>query len=56
MLRSAFAAFTPTSQAAIPDILPKEDRYTRTLSLSRLAYDLETSSARHWPHVGGAKR
>lgn len=41
VLQSASAAFTPTFQAAIPDILPEEDRYTRALSLSRLAYDLE---------------
>ncbi|SFL57491.1 H+ Antiporter protein [Loktanella salsilacus] len=40
-LQSASAAFTPTFQATIPDILPQEDRYTRALSLSRLAYDLE---------------
>ncbi|MEX5564610.1 MFS transporter [Pseudophaeobacter sp. 1A16562] len=41
MLQSASAAFTPTFQATIPDILPEEDRYTRALSLSRLTYDLE---------------
>ena len=41
VLQSASAAFTPTFQATIPDILPDEDRYTRALSLSRLAYDLE---------------
>jgi MFS family permease len=41
VLQSASAAFTPTFQATIPDILPQEDRYTRALSLSRLAYDLE---------------
>ena len=41
MLQSASAAFTPTFQATIPDILPEENRYTRALSLSRLAYDLE---------------
>ncbi|MCF7699203.1 MFS transporter [Loktanella sp. M215] len=41
LLQSASAAFTPTFQATIPDILPEEDRYTRALSLSRLAYDLE---------------
>jgi MFS family permease len=40
-LQSASAAFTPTFQAAIPDILPDERDYTRALSLSRLAYDLE---------------
>ena len=41
LLQSASAAFTPTFQATIPDILPQEERYTRALSLSRLAYDLE---------------
>lgn len=42
MLQSASAAFTPTFQATIPDILPDEAEYTRALSLSRLAYDLES--------------
>ncbi len=42
LLQSASAAFTPTFQATIPDILPDEAEYTRALSLSRLAYDLET--------------
>lgn len=42
VLQSASAAFTPTFQATIPDILPNEDDYTRALSLSRLAYDLES--------------
>lgn len=41
MLQSASAAFTPTFQATIPDVLTDEARYTRALSLSRLAYDLE---------------
>ncbi len=41
VLQSASAAFTPTFQATIPDILPKEEDYTQALSLSRLAYDLE---------------
>lgn len=41
VLQSASAAFTPTFQATIPDILPDEREYTRALSLSRLAYDLE---------------
>lgn len=41
-LQSASAAFTPTFQATIPDILPDEREYTRALSLSRLAYDLES--------------
>ena len=42
VLQSASAAFTPTFQATIPDILPDEYDYTRALSLSRLAYDLES--------------
>jgi len=42
VLQSASAAFTPTFQATIPDILVDEDDYTRALSLSRLAYDLES--------------
>ena len=41
VLQSASAAFTPTFQATIPDVVLREDRYTRALSLSRLAYDLE---------------
>src|SRR5215212_2851180 len=41
LLQSASAAFTPTFQATIPDVLPEEKDYTRALSLSRLAYDLE---------------
>lgn len=42
LLQSASAAFTPTFQAVIPDVLPEERAYTRALSLSRLAYDLES--------------
>lgn len=41
VLQAASAAFTPTFQATIPDVLPDEDDYTNALSLSRLAYDLE---------------
>ena len=41
LLQSASAAFTPTFQATIPDVLPNEKDYTQALSLSRLAYDLE---------------
>lgn len=40
-LNACSAGFTPTFQATIPDVLPDEARYTRALSLSRLAYDLE---------------
>ena len=42
VLQSASAAFTPTFQATIPDVLPDEADYTRALSLSRLAYDMES--------------
>src|SRR6266481_3749080 len=42
ILQSASAAFTPTFQATIPDVLPDEHEYTRALSLSRLAYDMES--------------
>ena len=42
LLNACSAGFTPTFQATIPDILPDEKEYTRALSLSRLAYDLES--------------
>jgi len=35
------AGFKPVFAATIPDILPDEREYTRALSFSRLAYDLE---------------
>lgn len=41
MLQAASATFTPAFQALIPDILKDERDYTKALSLSRLAYDLE---------------
>lgn len=41
LLQVASAAFTPTFQATIPSVLPDEEDYTKALSLSRLAYDLE---------------
>jgi MFS family permease len=41
LLNVCSAGFTPTFQATIPDVLPDEDDYTRALSLSRLAYELE---------------
>ncbi|KGF67178.1 major facilitator transporter [Hoeflea sp. BAL378] len=41
VLQAASAAFTPAFQATIPEILPDERDYTKALSLSRLAYDLE---------------
>lgn len=42
LLQSASAAFTPTFQATIPDVLPDDADYTKALSLSRLAYDMES--------------
>ncbi|MGN8244217.1 MFS transporter [Cellulomonas soli] len=42
VLQAASATFTPTFQSVIPDVLPDEDDYTAALSLSRLAYDLES--------------
>ncbi|WP_419741283.1 MFS transporter [Ruegeria sp.] len=42
VLQSASAGFTPAFQATIPDVLTDEQDYTRALSLSRLAYDLES--------------
>ncbi|AWB90041.1 MFS transporter [Salinibacterium hongtaonis] len=41
-LQLASATFTPAYQAIIPQILPNEKHYTQALSLSRLAYDLES--------------
>lgn len=41
VLQAASATFTPAFQAIIPDILTDEKDYTKALSLSRLAYDLE---------------
>lgn len=41
LLQSASATFTPAFQSLIPTIVTRERDYTRALSLSRLAYDLE---------------
>lgn len=66
LFQACSAAFTPTFQATIPDILPDEKDYTNALSLSRLAYDLEalaspllaglllTVTSFHWLFVGNA--
>ena len=40
-LSSLSAGFTPAFQAVIPEILEDEPTYTRALSLSRIAYELE---------------
>ncbi|AUI50618.1 MFS transporter [Arthrobacter crystallopoietes] len=42
LLQAASATFTPAFQSLIPAVLPREQDYTRALSLSRLAYDLES--------------
>jgi MFS family permease len=41
VINACSAGFTPTFQATIPDVLEDEPTYTRALSLSRLAYELE---------------
>lgn len=41
VLQAASATFTPAFQSTIPTVLPDERSYTRALSLSRLAYDME---------------
>lgn len=42
LMQSCSAGFTPMFQATIPDIITDEKTYTKALSLSRLAYDLES--------------
>lgn len=42
VLQAASATFTPTFQATIPDVLPDDKDYTKALSLSRLAYEMES--------------
>lgn len=42
LLQAASAMFTPAFQATVPDVVTDERDYTRALSLSRLAYDLES--------------
>ncbi|MCS3780858.1 MFS transporter [Tsukamurella ocularis] len=42
ILQAASAAFTPTFQAVIPDIVPDESQYTRALSASQLASTMES--------------
>jgi MFS family permease len=46
VLQAASAAFTPTFQATIPDVLPNEKDYTKALSLSRTTW--RALSARCW--------
>ncbi|MCR9073466.1 MAG: MFS transporter [Alphaproteobacteria bacterium] len=66
LFQACSASFTPTFQATIPDILTSEKDYTNALSLSRLAYDLESlispmlaalllaALSFHWLFVGNA--
>ncbi len=42
LLQAASATFTPSFQAVIPDVLTDEEDYTHALSLSRMAYEIET--------------
>ena len=42
LLQAASATFTPAFQSLIPSVLTDERDYTKALSLSRLAYDLES--------------
>ena len=42
ILQAASACFTPLFQSLIPEVLPEERDYTQALSLSRIAYDLES--------------
>lgn len=42
VLQAASAAFTPTFQAVIPDIVSEESDYTRALSASQVAYTMES--------------
>lgn len=45
VLYAASAAFTPAFQAMIPDVLSDEKEYTKALSLSRMASDLESAAS-----------
>lgn len=42
LLNTLAAGYTPVYQALLPDILPDEKEYTRALSLSRLAMEVES--------------
>ncbi|MGR2752915.1 MFS transporter [Agromyces arachidis] len=42
LLQASSAAFTPTFQAVIPDIVTDKDDYTRALSASQVAYTMES--------------
>lgn len=45
VFQAASAAFTPTFQAAIPDLLPEEKDYTKALARARLADELENAAS-----------
>jgi MFS family permease len=49
LLQAASAAFTPTFQATIPDVLPDESDYTRAYPCPAWPTILRTCSARRWP-------
>ena len=51
LMQACSAGFTPTFQATIPDVIEDEEEYTKALSLSRLAYDLEALAS---PMLAGA--
>ncbi|WP_409594591.1 MFS transporter [Vibrio owensii] len=40
-INACSAAFTPLYQATLPSVLPVREHYTKALSFSRIAYDLE---------------
>ncbi|WP_072806660.1 MFS transporter [Rhodococcoides yunnanense] len=42
ILQAASATFTPAFQSTIPAVLPGDRAYTKAVSMSRLAYDLES--------------
>ncbi|WED24662.1 MFS transporter [Vibrio sp. JC009] len=41
IINTCSAGFTPLYSASLPKVLPDKDQYTKALSFSRLAYDLE---------------
>ena len=52
VFQAASAAFTPTYQAIVPDLLPDEADYTKALTRSRLAYELEGLVSFHGLFIG----
>ncbi len=42
VMQAASAGFTPAFQPTLPDVLSDDDDYTNALSLSRLAFDIES--------------